>query len=265
MSYERVSRNRFVLERRWLDSRVLTPRRFASPPSPRGRSRNRCVAYHSPHFLLWLKWQGIRPRRECAMAAADIVWRSAWRWGFRHPPGGVVSVAACNPAGWCDETVGFSCDRPVVGQVGMAVCLRQMTVDWAATGAALQGWRRMLRQMPCVIRCFCRGRALPLPAITRPIRTLTLWIPSYRLLSLRSMQKMWGMVSCVERGKEQDNSCGLSVFLCMVSFSFSSILSFHPSSMQGNVCNPSPSFRMFRFSPPSPPQRSVAGRGGLGG
>ncbi len=33
------------------------PRRFASPPSPRGRSRNRCVAYHSPRFLHGRRWQ----------------------------------------------------------------------------------------------------------------------------------------------------------------------------------------------------------------
>jgi hypothetical protein len=83
---------------------------------------------------------------------------------------------------------------------------------------------------------------------------------------------------CVERGKESCNSCGESVFLCIVVFSFSSILSFHLPSEQGNVCNPSLSFRIsrllaesfafaesFALLPPSPPQRSVAGRGGAGG
>ncbi len=45
-------------------------------------------------------------------------------------------------------------------------------------------------------------------------------------------------------------------------FLFSTILSFHPSSMQDKIFNPSPSFRMFRLlHPPSPPRQRGRGRG----
>ncbi len=81
---------------------------------------------------------------------------------------------------------------------------------------------------------------------------------------------------CVEREKEGFHSYGTSVFLDMIVFSFSTILSFHPLSTRDNVCNPSPSFRTIRclaesfafaesfaLLPPSPPRQR--GEGGVGG
>ncbi len=172
----------------------------------------------------------------------------------------------------------------------MAVCLRQMTVDWAATGGcpyrggagcdvkcpsfgqpqglSLQG-RVTYRITPTASSVVLVGAGL---APARHPAMCTLPCGFHRFVAIFVHAKNVGNGKLRREGERiPPLTRMIRLFMhCLLFFLF---YSFVPPVFDARQrlqlfairSDASPSCRELRSSPPSPPQRSVAGRGGLGG